>query len=161
MIMDLSKVAIRDMEFEEEIILDKSFYEKTPVLEIKNLKLHFSIKKNLEQEEVLKMEASGTFLLEDARSLLPVEYPFHVFLEEKLNEESDLWDRFLTNSQNTLDILAILWENIVLEIPISYTVSEELESDESHGYKIVGKESKETIDPRLAPLLGLLDKEKE
>ncbi len=159
--MDLTKVAIREINFEDNILLDKSFYEKAPILDIKDLNLHFSIKQNLEQDYVLKMEASGIFLLEDARTLLPVDYPFHILLEEKLNEESEIWSRFSTNSQNTLDILTILWENIVLEIPISYTVSEELQSDDSHGYKIVGNESDENIDPRLAPLLGLLDKEKE
>ena len=66
----------------------------------------------------------------------------------------------MENSQNTLDILSILWENIVLEIPISYTESDELNLKEE-GYQVNGNESGENVDPRLAPLLELLDKEKE
>ena len=70
--------------------------------------------------------------------------------------------KFLTNSQNTLDILAVLWENIVLEIPISYTICDELElPSERVGWDMAHEESKEQIDPRMAPLLDLLKKEKE
>lgn len=158
--MDLKKVPIRELEYQNEIEFDKSYYENTDVLDIKKLNLAFSIKKNNNQEDVLKLNANGVFLLEDARTLETVEYPFEVSFEEILNESSDLYERFLRNSQNTLDILSILWENIVLEIPISYTVAEELKTDDSASYKIVGEESIE-LDPRLAPLMGLLDKEKE
>ena len=56
----------------------------------------------------------------------------------------------------------MLWENIVLEIPISYTVCDELElPSERVGWDMAHVESKEQIDPRMAPLLDLLKKEKE
>ena len=57
--------------------------------------------------------------------------------------------------------MAILWENIVLEIPISYTVSDSLETKENDGWALVGENSEKEMDPRLAPLRELLDREKE
>ena len=109
----------------------------------------------IDEEENLTLNSKGTFIIEDARTLEPVEYPFTISFEEKLDETSEICGRFLLNSQNTLDILEILWENIVLEIPISYTVSKEIEIEDNE------KEKDELIDPRMAPLMGLLDKEKE
>lgn len=157
--MDLKKVYIRDTDYEGNIEIDKTYYENTDILDIKNVNLKFSIHKNNNQEDVLNLKSTGIFILEDARNLTPIEYPFSIEFIEILNEESEFCGRFLTNSQNTLDILDILWENIVLEIPICVTSSEELNMKTK--YYQVGNESKNEIDPRLAPLMDLLDKEKE
>ncbi len=158
--LDLKKVPIREIEFHGIVNIEKKYYEKTGVLDVKNVDLEFSITKDANQDEVFLLHSKGIFLLEDARTLEPVEYPFEIHLKEKLTIDSEFYDRFLINSQNTLDILAILWENIVLEIPISYTVAEDLKST-NETYRIIGEESIEKVDPRLAPLLELLDKEKE
>ena len=112
------------------------------------------------QDYHLVLKADLTLTLSDARTCKPVSYPVHLDFEEKIEEDSEICGRFLENSQNTLDILSILWENIVLEIPISYTESDELNLKEE-GYQVNGNESGENVDPRLAPLLELLDKEKE
>jgi len=154
--MNLFCVPIRECTYENDITLEKSYYENTGVIDIPDVHVFFEIQKDNNQDYILKLNANGIFLLEDARSLETIEYPFKIEIKEKLNEESELYERFLKNSQNTLDILSILWENIVLEIPICYTISEELET----GEKQSGMSSVE-IDPRLAPLMGLLDKEKE
>ena len=68
---------------------------------------------------------------------------------------------FYEKSKNSLDISEILWENIVLEIPISITnhKSEDLLL-KGNGWELVN-ENKEEIDPRLAKLKELLDEGKE
>lgn len=154
--MDIRKVTIRPLKYQEKIEIPYEYYKNTGVLEVKDVFLEFEIKKNNDQEDVLSLKSNGIFLLEDARTLEPVEDPFQIEFETILNEESEFCGRFLTNSQNTLDILDILWENIVLEIPISFTVSEELQETQNS----CGEDDKK-IDPRLAPLMDLLDKEKE
>ncbi len=143
------------MEITDTIIYGKEYYEPTGILNISPVNIHLSIFQNANQEDMYHLTAIGTFLLNDARTLNPVEYPFTIDLEEKIDPTSEFCGRFLENSQNTLDILNILWENIVLEIPISYTVSEKLNET-----KEIGEENDE-IDPRLAPLRELLEKEKE
>ena len=57
--------------------------------------------------------------------------------------------------------MAILWENIVLENPISYTESEPLKNEEQTGWEIVGEDKEQKVDPRLAPLMELFNKKKE
>ena len=157
--MDLTNVLIHNMSYESEIEISCDLYENTDVIDMKDVVLKFSIHKNANQDDILDLFCQGIFLLEDARTLEVVPYPFQVEITDKITEDSEISGRFLKNSQNTLDILGILWENIVLEIPISYTKADELIS-ENEGWSI-GKSSDEKIDPRLAPLMGLFDKEKE
>ena len=55
----------------------------------------------------------------------------------------------------------ILWQNIVLEVPISYSTKNFADVKSSgEGWELVDENEKK-IDPRLAPLLELLDKERE
>ncbi len=158
--VNLEKVPIREMTFHNEVLIPKELFQNTSVEEIPKVDLTFEIKRDSNQDFILDLKCIGNLVLKDARTLKPINYPFEIKFTEILNETSEICGRFLENSQNTLDILTILWENIVLEIPISYTESEELNL-EGEGYKVSGDMSGEKIDPRLAPLLELLDKEKE
>lgn len=160
--LDLTKVPIRNVNYEGVVAIPKEYYEKMDILDVQNVYLKFEIYKNMEQDDILHLDCRGNFLLQDARNLEPVSYPFQFEFEEKIDEESEMCGRFLENSQNTLDIMAILWENIVLENPISYTECDSLENPkENVGWRVVGEKDDEEIDPRLAPLMELLDKKKE
>lgn len=158
--VDLQKVFVRPLHEDVSVHLDKELYKPTGILEILPFNLSIDILLDANQDYHLVLKADLTLTLSDARTCKPVSYPVHLDFEEKIAEDSEICGRFLENSQNTLDILSILWENIVLEIPISYTESDELNLKEE-GYQVNGNESGENIDPRLAPLLELLDKEKE
>ena len=46
-------------------------------------------------------------------------------------------DEFLENNQNSIDILEILWQNIVLEIPLKYTEVEDLSKYQGDGWKVI------------------------
>ena len=159
--MNLSEVFIRDTEYDGMVNIPKEWYLKTGILDIPELHLKFSIYKNANQDDMLSLECEGDLILEDARTLDRVSYPISVSTEEQIDEESEICGKFLEKSKNTLDIMAILWENIVLEIPISYTVSDSLEMEGNNGWALVGENSEKEMDPRLAPLRELLDREKE
>ena len=150
--INLRKVPIHEYHYKGIVNYPKEYFKTTGILEMSSVTLEFSIFQNNDQEDMLSLSGKGILYLEDARSLEEIPYPYDIHLEEKIAPESEFCGRFLENSQNTLDILDILWENIVLEIPISYTVSEELEETQT--------KEEEMIDPRLAPLMELL-KEKE
>ena len=161
--LDLHHVMIAPVSFEGDIEIDSSYYQNTDILEMPAIHVLFSISRDLNQEDIFRMEAQGNFYLQDSLSLESVLYPFHFEVEEKIDKNNDFFEKILENSKNTLDIIEILWENIVLEIPISYSASENsLNLENQEGYELTTEEKKkEEVDPRLAPLLGLLDKEKE
>jgi len=160
--LDLQKVPIRPIQYEGTLDIPKDYYLNTGVLALDDVYVKLNIIKNSNQDDILNLECNGKFLLEDARTLNPISYPFHINIEEKIDIDNEICGRFLINSQNTLDIMTILWENIVLEIPIAYTTSEPLQNNEKQvGWEVVGEDSVEKVDPRMAPLMKLLDKEKE
>ena len=92
----------------------------------------------------------------DSMDLEEIDYPFNFEISEVLSENDDEKDK---NELKTLDIMDILWQNIVLEVPISVRKNPDKKYNlEGEGWELVDEESKK-LDPRLAPLLELLEKE--
>lgn len=100
----------------EQIIIDsevnfpKEDLTKAGILEMKNLKVKGTLDKNMH----LALNVEGIMVLPCSLTLEPTDYPFTVEIEENLEE-------LLENSkktQKTIDILPIIWENILMEIPI-------------------------------------------
>ena len=60
----------------------------------------------------------------DSISLEEIFYPFDFIIDDEITD-------FIQNDQNNLDIMEFLWQNIVLEVPIRYTLcdAEKLKGD--------------------------------
>lgn len=161
MIINLSKIPRNGLEIEDTVVLAKELYENANILEIKNLQVKGNIGYDYENNLVLTLEAKGTFLLEDAITLEPIDYPFSCEIEEKIENIEETCGTFYEKNKNTLDISEILWENIVLEIPISATNAkiEDLKR-KGTGWELTNNKE-EKIDPRLEKLKELLDEGKE
>ena len=156
--IDLTKVPIRKMEYASVVQIPKSYYEKMTIIDIRDVNVKFSITSDANQDDILDLSCQGTFILQDARDLKEVSYPFQFELNEKITEDSEICGRFLENSQNTLDIMAILWENIVLEVPMRFTTTKDAHLS-GDGWSLGENKNKEdNIDPRLAKLSELLDR---
>lgn len=161
MIIELNKIPTTGLEIEETIILDKELYKNANIIDIKDIHIQGNINYDYENNLIIDLETKGTFLLQDAITLDPIEYPFSCTIEEKIENIEEYCGNFYEKSKNTLDISEILWENIVLEIPISVTKanSEELNLKGS-GWELA-QENTNKIDPRFAKLQELLDEERE
>ena len=102
-----------------EIIIDEniSFDEKikeTELLDIKNTKVSGKIYIDSLDEYIINLKINGTMILPCSRTLKPTEYKFTSEIDENLEE---ITENFKKN-QKTIDILPIIWENILMEIPI-------------------------------------------
>lgn len=161
MFINLSKIPSSGLEIDEVVVLPKELYENANILEIKDLHIKGKMNYDYENNLVLALDAKGTFLLEDAITLEAIDYPFSCEIEEKIENIEETCGSFYEKSKNTLDISEILWENIVLEIPISVTIAkvEDLNLQGS-GWELA-KNDKDKIDPRLEKLTELLDEGKE
>ena len=82
------------------------------------------IKYTVLDEIELDLDVKGTMYLEDSISLNLVPYEFDFRIAETIDRNNVEYANFFKNNQNMLDISEILWENIVLEVPISYTKEE-------------------------------------
>ncbi len=75
---------------------------------------------------------SGTMTISDSISLEDVDYDFEISIDEGLED--------LKNNQNTIDILDILWQNIVLEVPLRYTLVTDYNDYSGDGWKLISEE---------------------
>lgn len=130
------------------------------IKKLQNIHLKGKITYNDLEELELNLKITGTMYLLDAMTLEEIPYDFSANIEESLIENEINLEKYINKSQNTLDIQEILWENIVLEVPIRVKKDDTLISLEGEGWQL-NKEEKEEIDPRLAKLTELLKDRKE
>ena len=110
------------------------------------------ITKNSMGDIMLNINVSGIMIIPCAITLKPTEYPYNIEINGSLAEKMGKKESFFTN---TLDIFPIIWENILMEIPMR-VVSEGAEDLEikGDGWKLV-TDDEETSSP-LAELEDLL-----
>ena len=158
--IDLNKLNVSDILIDDSLIIDGELYKNTSIKELKPVNIKGKIFYNISDEIELDLDVEGIMVLEDSITLDPIDYPYSFHINEIISSENEEIKEYYQNSKNTLDIMPILWQNIVLEVPISITNNEDahLEGD---GWKLIDEENNENIDPRLAELSKLLDEGKE
>lgn len=156
MYIDLAKVDEKGIVIDDTISFCEEYIKNTPIEKLDNVKVHGKAYYSVTNEIVFDCHVEGTMILLDAMDLSEVEYPFNFEISEVLSENDDEKDQ---NQLKTLDIIDILWQNIVLEVPISVRKDPNKKYNlEGDGWELVDEERKK-LDPRLAPLLELLEKE--
>ena len=98
------------------------------------------IYKNSMQDFIVDLEVSGNMVLPCAITLKPTDYNYSTHINEKVEENEE-------NYTNILDIFPIIWENILMEIPMR-VVSPKAENVKlsGDGWKLVTDEE-ETSSP--------------
>ena len=156
MYIDLAKVDENGVVIDDVVSFGDEYLKKTSIQKLDNVKVKGRAYYSVTNEIVFDCHVEGKMILLDAMDLEPVEYPFSFEISEVLSENAQEINK---NELKTLDIMDILWQNIVLEVPISFRANPDKKYKMSgEGWELVDEEN-EKIDPRLAPLLELLDKE--
>jgi len=110
--IDLRKLyTFKKVDVNEEVIIPKEYYQTMDIINLSPVKVNGEIFINHENEIELNLDIEGIFILPCAISLEEVKYSFKTNIEEIINEK-------IPNNQLSLDLLVVLWENIVLEVPM-------------------------------------------
>jgi uncharacterized metal-binding protein YceD (DUF177 family) len=157
MLLDLNKLNIgSELSFEYPLEKDDNLDKR--IIELKDSVCSGTVRLNYEGEIELECSVHGIMILEDSISLEHIPYDFSFNIEENIEELENNYDECYDKLKNTLDLKRILWQNIVLEVPISYTkvCDANLKGD---GWELISEEnmSKE-IDPRMKKLEELLER---
>ena len=156
MYIDLAKVDEKGIVIDDIVSFGEEYIKDTQIVRCNDIKVKGRAYYSVTNEIVFDCKVEGSLVLLDAMDLEEVNYPFNFEISEILSENDDEKDK---NEIKTLDIMDILWQNIVLEVPISFRKDTEKKYEMSgEGWELVDEESKK-LDPRLAPLLELLEKE--
>ena len=132
---------------------DKEYIKNTDLLELNNVNINGTITKNSLNELNLNVDVNGTMILPCSITLKPVSYDFDVNIDENLEE----YMKNSKNLENSIDILPIIWENILMEIPMK-VVSEGARDVEfkGDGWRLITDEKHEDINPAFAKLSELI-----
>ncbi len=112
--------------------LDSTYYQNTDIMELKPIKVTGSLQL-VDNSPYIKATIIGEMIIPDSVSLEPVTYPFACEIDENVEEK-------IKNSENTLAIMDILWENIVLEIPIRYSRVNDYSNFSGDGWKLIDEQ---------------------
>lgn len=146
-----NEIELNENVFKDEM-LDKRIHD------LKSTKVTGRIYLDSAENIHLECNFSGTMYISDSITLKDVPYNFNIDVDEDLESLEENYPECYKISQNTLDLKQILWQNIVLEVPIRYTLEKDADL-KGEGWKLVrdDKKSKE-IDPRLKKLEELLER---
>lgn len=151
--LDLTKLIYGNLykiPVEGEVIVPDEFLEGTEIRRISPVKVSGYISNN-EEEYELDINITGIMVLSCARTLKDVDYPFSIDINEIIGENND---NSLEIIQNRLEIFPIIWQNILVDVPLRVLAPDaEEESLEGDGWRLITQDDdKEEIDPRLAKL---------
>ena len=152
MLIELNKIGDNKLFIDEYVAFDESMLTTSGIKELKAIKFVGEVYYNSLDELVINGVINGVMVLEDAISLEDVDLPINIEFEQIVDKTDE-------NKQNLLDIRDVLWQNIVLEVPIRITKSKST-SQKGEGWELKDENEKK-IDSRMAPLMSLLDEEKE
>jgi len=113
---------------DEEVSFDEKYLEGCEIRRISNVRVSGLISIDYEDNLIVELKMTGKMILPCALSLKDVDYEFDTEFEENLGKFEEIYK----NNKNILEISDILWENIVLEIPIR-VVSDEIEPSNTSG----------------------------
>ena len=123
-----------------------------------DVKIEGEIFKNSLGNIELNLNVEGEMFLPCAITLKPVKYPFSIEISGEIEELMENFEENERNFQNSIDILPIIWENILMEIPMR-VVSVEAENSnmtmEGEGWKFITEEEEKTSP--LSELMDMLD----
>ena len=138
--------------------IPKEYYENNDIIEIKPVKVtgriieKESIDDYEEKQEYIEANIETTVVIEDSISLEPINYQIST-------EYNDFVEENYKNSENSLDILTFLCENIVLEVPLHYTEVEDLKKFSGDGWRLVNEDDLTNTNNPFKDLLNKFDKE--
>jgi hypothetical protein len=141
------KIDLNALNYKDEISIDQDFSFVSVMPSIKDVRnAHFIGKTYLNTAGETKLEGNlkADLILIDAVDLSDFDYKIDINIDE-----------IIENDVKTLDINEILWENIVLEVPIRVT-KHEAKPMQGKNWEIKDEESRDNeIDPRLEKLQEL------
>ena len=141
MLLDLTKLQNRkenELIFNEVITLDNDLYKDTDIRELSPLDVSINIQRITDSAYNMDLYIKGEMTLPCSVTLKDVKYPFEVKTEVKVSNIDENDEEYVKIIQNNIDIIPIIWQNIVLEIPLR-VVSEDISDSpvSGDGWKLI------------------------
>ena len=144
--IDLNTLSYKEkINLNEDITIPENYYQDSNILGLDKIHVTGFIRQNEIDEIIINLKVTGIMFLPDSITLEKIPYNLDFLIDEVMSH-----DDF---KQNTLDIIELLWQNIVLEVPIRYTQSDADNLKGDNWQVINANEEEGKMDPRLEKLL--------
>lgn len=157
MIIDLNPLfsgVKKVIEINETIVFSSSDLKNTSIKKLDKVYVTGTINKVSDESVDLKININTVMTLEDSVTLEEVNYPLNIDINKIVGNSIDD-SEYYKILQNTLDILPIVWENIVLEVPLRIVSNERETVIEGDGWSL----NKDNSNSPLSDLKEMLDME--
>ena len=159
--LNLAELTNGSVTYDTDFVINADTYKEVGILDLKNLHVTGDISLNSVSMLAVNLTVTGIMVIPDSVTTEPLDYPFTSKIEEEYDINDENFLEYYQKEQNILDIMKILWENIVLEVPMRFTLAKDAHLS-GDGWSLGEEENKDDqIDPRLAKLAELLDNGKE
>ena len=158
MIIDIVRLKndiIEYIEVDEEITFSDELISETNIINLSTVHVYGEVYKSNDDYE-LDLTMEGVMTLPCSISLKPVTHEFSVKINENYFESIEEIQKNSKKSNNTIDILPILWENILVEIPIRIISPDSEVVTSGDGWKLITEEVRKT-NPALEKLKDILE----
>ena len=157
---DLNKITEQGILIDTIISFDEEYLRVSEIKKLDNVHVSGRIYYSLTKEVIFAGNVNGNMTLVDGYSGDLIDYPFNIDLDEILANFSNEDEKMGKKPKNSLDLKEVLWENIVLEVPIVVSKDNKVKNKKGEFWEVRDENSKKD-DPRLECFRTLLDEGKE
>ena len=157
---DLNKITEQGIIIYTIISFDEEYLRVSEIKKLDNVHVSGRIYYSLTKEVIFAGNVNGNMTLVDGYSGDLIDYPFNINLDEILANFSNEDEKVGKKPKNSLDLKEVLWENIVLEVPIVVSKDNKVKTKKGEFWEVRDENSKKD-DPRLECFRTLLDEGKE
>lgn len=157
---DLNKITEQGILIDTIISFDEEYLRVSEIKKLDNVHVSGRIYYSLTKEVIFAGNVNGNMTLVDGYSGDLIDYPFNIDLDEILANFSNEDEKMGKKPKNSLDLKEVLWENIVLEVPIVVSKDNKVKTKKGEFWEVRDENSKKD-NPRLECFRTLLDEGKE
>ena len=156
MIIDLTKLK-DELEINMNYEFSKEQLESTEIIEIKDFNLQGRLSKYSTNEYSVNLVGNCTLVLPSSLALSPTDVQISFTIDDDLNILFEEIGQNIEKNTNSLDIFPIIWENILMEIPMKViNPNDELEQTSGDGWKLLTDDEPIKVNQELEKLKDLL-----
>lgn len=159
MFINLNNINEKGIIVDQEIEFDESYYKNTLIKGLDSIYVKGKIYYSTTKEVLFEGTIKGNMIINDSNTNELVSYPFESEINEILLEDSNFDENLRSNDKNSLDLKEILWQNIVLEVPLVFSKEETPLITKGDGWELLDEEN--IKDQRVNPFKDLLKNGKE
>ena len=157
MFIDLNTINEKGIIVDQDLLFDEDIYKTSLIKGLENVHVKGKIYYSTTKEVLFEGAVSGEMLIVDSNTSDIINYPFSCEINEILSEDKDFSEELRSNNQNSLDLKEILWQNIVLEVPLNFSKTDKVGITKGDGWELKSEDEVSNNNP----FKDLLDKGKE